>query len=83
MRIKVTELALGYWQATFDGEESEAVIDRSPDQALASLVRANIRRLGVEAISYETSVEPAVSGSQGDAIFPLGIKHASERKQGG
>jgi hypothetical protein len=85
IRIRVVELATGYWQATFEGEEADAVIDRSPDQALASLVRANIRRLGIEQISYASEVE-GTSGvvakpSKSNSILPLGPDVVPERKK--
>lgn len=86
MKIRIVELATGYWQATFVGEESDAVIDRSPDQALASLIRANIKRLGIEEIAYASegkAVGSSSVSSQGDSILPLGTAHIPDRKKGG
>jgi hypothetical protein len=63
MRIVVAEIATGYWMASVEGEEADSVIDRSPDQALASLIRVNIRRLGIEAIVYQSEATPPVDSS--------------------
>lgn len=85
MKVRIVELATGYWQAHFVGEEAEAFIDRSPDQALAGLIRANIRRLGIEEIVYASEsplADPSTRASQGDAILPLGSSHVPDRKKG-
>jgi hypothetical protein len=71
MRIHVTEIAVGYWLASIEGEESDSVIDRSPDQALASLVRVNLRRLGTESIVYRAD-SPLPDGSS----IPFGAAHS-------
>lgn len=84
----MVELAIGRWLARFEGEESDPVIDRSPDQALACLIRANIRRLGIEQISYAVDLEEAestgetdVKPSHGTTLLPLGTGVIPERKK--
>jgi hypothetical protein len=67
-RLKVTETAPGVWRACFDGEEDEASVDRSPDKALAGLVRANLRRFGVAEITYASEAAPP--GEEAGAAGP-------------
>jgi hypothetical protein len=57
MKLNVTELARGAWQACIEGEEATAFMDRAPDQALAGLIRANLSRFGISAIVYGSTPE--------------------------